>query len=246
MRLFIVLTLCYTAVAAVPSTPRIVGGSVTSIENYPSIVAVLQSFNNVFEHICGGSIINQRSILTAAHCLIPRTVERFRIRAGSTTSNSGGTVYILSNIFNHPDYGNMDNDISVLRTASLIVYSNVVQRATISGPNYPLGDNEEVWAAGWGATSHQGPWSEELRHVQVWTVNQARCRLRLGVTDNMLCAGWLNVGGRDTCSGDSGGPLYHHGVVVGVTSFGILCADPRYPGVYARVSRFSEWIEGQA
>jgi hypothetical protein len=98
---------------------------------------------------------------------------------------------------------------------------------------------------------YKGSPSEQLRHVQVWTVNQATCRnnyasIRLSVTDNMLCAGYLNVGGRDQCQGDSGGPLYHNRVVVGVASWGEECALARYPGVNARVSRYTTWIQANA
>lgn len=97
----------------------------------------------------------------------------------------------------------------------------------------------------------QGPASEQLRHVQIWTVNQAVCRARYAeigrtVTDNMLCSGWLDVGGRDQCQGDSGGPLVHNGVVVGVCSWGEECALARYPGVNARVSRYTAWIQANA
>lgn len=59
----------------------------------------------------------------------------------------------------------------------------------------------------------------------------------------MLCSGWLDVGGRDQCQGDSGGPLIHNNVVVGVCSWGHSCAQPRYPGVNTRVSRYTAWIQ---
>ncbi|XP_047999851.1 trypsin, alkaline C-like [Leguminivora glycinivorella] len=62
----------------------------------------------------------------------------------------------------------------------------------------------------------------------------------------MLCSGWLDVGGRDQCQGDSGGPLIHNGVVIGVCSWGEQCALPRYPGVNARVSRYTSWIQSNA
>lgn len=62
------------------------------------------------------------------------------------------------------------------------------------------------------------------------------------ITDNMLCSGWLDVGGRDQCVGDSGGPLIHNDIVVGVCSWGYGCGSPRFPGVNTRVSRFTSWI----
>lgn len=85
--------------------------------------------------------------------------------------------------------------------------------------------------------------------MQVYTVNQNVCAQRylshFGsdiITANMLCTGVIDVGGRDACQGDSGGPVFHNRVVVGITSFGEDCAHPFFPGVNARVSRFSTWI----
>lgn len=96
----------------------------------------------------------------------------------------------------------------------------------------------------------QGSPSVQLRHVQVWVVNQAVCRSRYtgrgNITDNMLCSGYLDVGGRDACQGDSGGPVIHNGVIVGVTSWGHQCAHARFPGVNARVSSFTSWIQSNS
>lgn len=74
-----------------------------------------------------------------------------------------------------------------------------------------------------------GPASELLRHVQIWYLNQSVCRARyaelgLVITDNMLYSGWLEVGGRDLCTGDSGGPLLHENVIFGICSWGHQCA----------------------
>lgn len=101
-----------------------------------------------------------------------------------------------------------------------------------------------------------GPSSQQLMHVDVEIINQKLCAERYAylknqpgfggwpdVTDNMLCAGILDVGGKDACQGDSGGPLAHNkDVIVGVTSWGFECAHPFYPGVNARISRYTSWI----
>ncbi|KAJ0182337.1 hypothetical protein K1T71_001706 [Dendrolimus kikuchii] len=250
------VALFFAVAAAAPKTSqRIVGGSVTTIGTYPDMVALLFSWNNVnYQQACGGVIINTRSVLTAAHCPSGDVVNRWRIRVGSTYASSGGIVHSLSNYFIHPNYNRLaalDSDIAILRSATTIVYNSNVQQARIAGANYNLQDNQVVWAAGWGTTSVNGPSSEQLRHVQIWTVDQATCTsryasIRLIVTENMLCSGWLDVGGRDQCQGDSGGPLYHNGVVVGICSWGEQCALARFPGVNARVSRFTSWIEANA
>lgn len=108
------------------------------------------------------------------------------------------------------------------------IYLNILRRFQPGGPNSPV-----------------------LRDVQLLSVNQEECIRRyseLGrrITDNMFCAGWLDIGGRDQCRGDSGGAVVHNNVVVGITSWGEGCAHERYPGVNVRVSRFTSWIVSQA
>ncbi|KAJ0182338.1 hypothetical protein K1T71_001707 [Dendrolimus kikuchii] len=255
MRTILVLALILAAVTAAPSNPqKIVGGSVTTINQYPEIVALLYSLLGAFfSQACGGTILNNRSILTAAHCPVGDPASRWRVRVGSTFASSGGTVINFASIIIHPNYNRntLDNDIAVMRTSSAIGFNNNARPGSIAGSNYNLGDNQVVWAAGWGTTSAGGSASEQLRHVQIWTVNQAVCRSRyaavsMTVTDNMLCSGWLDVGGRDQCQGDSGGPLYHNRVVVGVCSWGRGCAQAQFPGVNARVSRYTSWIQANA
>ncbi|CAH0581641.1 unnamed protein product [Chrysodeixis includens] len=249
-----VLALVVVAVAAAPRSPsRIIGGDVTTIEKYPSMAAVLYTENMVnFHQFCGGTIINNRSVLSAAHCIVRTLIETIRVRVGSSYANSGGEVLPLATMLIHPKYSAIreHHDITILRTAVEIRYSATIQPAPIAGANYNLADNEVVWATGWGQTELDKP-CEQLREVQVWTVNHLICHQRyaltlMPVTRDMLCIGWLDVGGRDQCMGDSGGPVYHHGVVVGVCSFGRGCASPRYPGVNARVSSYSNWIQANA
>nr|AFM77752.1 putative trypsin 4 [Ostrinia nubilalis] len=254
MRTFIILLLGLAAVSAYPKKiQRIVGGSVTSINQYPEMASLLfsQGTGSLYRQACGGTILSFRSILTAAHCTIGHAPIRWRARVGSTFANSGGFVLDTQTITNHPNYNGwiLDNDLSIIRTFRDIPFWNnsTVQFANIAGANYQLADNQVVWATGWGATSQGGSSSEELRHVQIWTINQAICRQRYAttgdtITDNMLCAGWLDVGGRDQCQGDSGGPLFHNGVVVGVGSWGRGCGQPFFPGVYTRVSRYTNWL----
>nr|AAT95361.1 trypsin IIb2 precursor [Sesamia nonagrioides] len=255
MRVLALLALCFAAVAAVPSNPqRIVGGSVTTISQYPSIASLLYTWDfNTYSQRCGGIILNNRSILSAAHCTFGDPTNRWRIRIGSSWANSGGAVYIVGQIINHPQYNGIteNNDICILRSATAFALNNNAFPASIAGANYYVGDNQAVWAAGWGDT-YQGSnvGSEQLRHVQVVVINQITCRnayavRQIAITDNMLCSGWPN-GGRDQCQGDSGGPLYHNGVVVGVCSFGFGCAQAAFPGVNTRVSRYTAWIQSNA
>ncbi|XP_026759204.1 trypsin CFT-1-like [Galleria mellonella] len=255
MRVLFLIALTVAAVSAAPKNPqRIVGGSVTSIEQWPEMTSLLFSWTgSTFSQSCGGSILNNRSVLSAAHCFVGDPPTRWRVRVGSTNANSGGTVINVGQIFINPTYSSstLDNDVAILRVTTNFIYSNVIRAASIAGTNYNLADNQVVYATGWGRVSPGGAASEQLREVQIWSINQATCRSRyaelgLTVTDNMLCSGWLDVGGRDQCQGDSGGPLFHNGVVVGICSWGYSCATARYPGVNTRVSRYTTWIQANA
>lgn len=91
--------------------------------------------------------------------------------------------------------------------------------------------------------------SSQLRDVQIFTINRQLCRQRYAslsrpqtISDNMICAGILDVGGKDACQGDSGGPLYYGDILIGIVSFGQSCADPRFPGVSTAVSSYTNWI----
>ncbi|XP_072937681.1 trypsin CFT-1-like [Epargyreus clarus] len=256
MRVFTLFTFVAVGLASVAAVPsgRVVGGTETTIITYPFSAALLytRDFFN-YQQECGGTIINNRSVMTAAHCVMGDAPIRWQIRVGSVFANFGGAVMNTIMITIHPNYNvrTLDSDIAIVRSATTFVFSTSLRAASIAGANFNILDNALVWAIGWGATSYDGPRSETLRHVQIWVVNQATCisryaELGLTVTDNMLCAGWLDVGGRDQCIGDSGSPLVHNNVIVGIRSWGQRCGLPRYPGVSTRIPRFTAWITANA
>ncbi|CAH4023583.1 unnamed protein product [Pieris brassicae] len=257
MKILILLSLALVAVSAVqPRYQRIVGGSVTTIGKYPYAVAMLysRSGSGTYTQSCGGTIINNRSVLSAAHCFYGDTIRQWRMRVGSTNSNSGGVVHNTNAIIMHQQYNHRttDNDVAIVRSNSAFNFNANVARGSIASSNYYLPDNAPVWAIGWGRTAWNGPSSNQLREVQMYTVNLQTCINRYReinnlVNANMLCVGILDVGGRDQCGGDSGGPLLHNNAVVGICSWGHReCAHPRYPGVNARVSRYTSWIQSNA
>nr|XP_034836233.1 trypsin CFT-1-like [Maniola hyperantus] len=144
-----------------------------------------------------------------------------------------------------------ESDVAVIRTTATIAFSAAVQPAYIAGGAYRANTNDQVVAIGWGATSDTGPSSPELRHVQLWLNDQHVCADRyetvnVTITDAMLCAGWLDVGIRGQCVGDTGGPLLHNNVVVGVFSWSHGCGHSLFPNINTRVAPLSRWIEAIA
>lgn len=264
MRVAILLALIGVAVAVPPrDQSRIVGGSPTTIQNFPYMSNMQYNWwGSIWYQACGGTLITSTAVLSAAHCYEGDRAASWRVRLGTSFASSGGNVHTVSRITIHGSYSSrtLDNDIAILRLSSAAVLSNSIQVASIAGPNYNVADGAVVTAIGWGTLSSGGQSPEQLQSVQINVINQALCAQRYAylkslpgysgwpdITARMLCAGILNVGGKDACQGDSGGPLAHNGnVLVGVVSWGFGCADPFYPGVNARVSQFTNWIQTNA
>jgi len=224
---------------------RIVGGTTTTIASHPHQVSLRFSGS----HICGGSIISSRWIVTAAHCIIGNSVASFTVRVGSTFSNSGGTIFSASRIIRHASYNSntLDFDVALVQVSSTITFSSTAQPIALESNTVPVGTN--VVVTGWGATSEGGSASTTLRQVTVQIISDAACNSAYaafgGITARMICAGVPN-GDRDACQGDSGGPLVASNRLVGIVSWGVGCARPQYPGVYTRVSVVRNWILANA
>ncbi|XP_014370089.2 trypsin CFT-1-like [Papilio machaon] len=237
---------------------RIIGGNPTIIERHPYTVQILVG-NQL---TCGGSLITRRHVLSAAHCFVREdgtvvSPRNFRVRAGATYLSSGeGTTIAMSTIIVHERYNIVphDADVAVALLAGAVPQSARAVPAPIAPPGAALPHNASVVHVGWGRTNVNIPESSDvLREVTVFKVDRNVCAARyrqlevltgepFPVTANMICAGVLDVGGKDACQGDSGGPLMFNGVLVGVTSWGYGCAQPYFPGVSARVSAYTEWI----
>lgn len=235
----------------------IVGGSDTTIEATPWQVSLQTSAGF---HFCGGSVLSSEWILTAQHCVVSRSPGTVRIAAGMTrlSQASSGQIRNVSEIFRFPDYTNatLGHDVALLRLATpldlaggsttQICLSTQAQGSIDTGLTAP-GVSAKV--TGWGTLRSGGPSPDILQTVNVPIISQAAATAAYGfsITDDQLGAGDVTLGGVDSCQGDSGGPLtVTDGTgdtkLAGVVSWGFGCADPRYPGMYARVSSFTPWI----
>jgi len=227
---------------------RIVGG-----EAAPSMIPWQVAMLSGSFQFCGGTILDSCTILTAAHCGINTG---HSIRAGSLSKTSGGQVRGISQVISNTDlpYNSQttNNDWVIAKLDSPLTLGGDVQAACLpSSASYLSAQSTEArcFTSGWGTLSSGGSSPNDLQYVRVPAITNSQCDAAYGgsITDTMLCAGYPNVGGKDACQGDSGGPFVcddnGNAVIAGVVSWGIGCAHPNYPGVYARVTSVLSWIQ---
>ncbi|ERL94711.1 hypothetical protein D910_11985, partial [Dendroctonus ponderosae] len=174
---------------------------------------------------------------------------------------SGRAQYDIDRIIVHPEYKFpvKYNDIALISTTTQIQFSKYIRPACLyTKSTFP---QKFALATGWGQTDYSAPNSDKLLKVQLNIYDNSVCakayqkeinanqHISKGIVGSMLCAGELE-GGRDTCLGDSGGPLFITEeenmckfYIIGITSFGKLCAQENVPALYTRVSEYVQWIE---
>merc|ERR1712111_105307 len=226
------------------SYDRIVGGAAAP-SPIPWQVSMRQCQSGAC-HYCGGTVLDAKTILTAAHCQVSTN---HYIMVGKTNRNEGQNVAIANVINSNWNQQTMDNDIAIVKLATPLTLGGDVQAICLPSAGFNPDVGAECFVSGWG-TLQSGAQSlpTQLQYVGVPVTSQAYCNNAYsnGITANMICAG-LDAGGKDSCQGDSGGPFVcmegNNPVITGVVSFGIGCASPGYPGVYARVTQYLDWIQ---
>jgi len=202
---------------------------------------------------CGGSLIDDLHVLTAAHCvsqLTSRDVARLSVLLGATSikrKELSSVTRRVRSITRHKGFDSVKlyNDVALITLDYPVEYSNQISPVCLSNERDLLSDGTEAVVLGWGNLYEDGPRPDVLQKTNLRIKSQEDCQRNFGsrapggIVDHMVCA---YAPGKDACSGDSGGPLMVNKCQVGIVSWGIGCATDKY-GVYTRVSSFRKWID---
>lgn len=239
--------------------PLIIGGQKASPKEFPHFAEI--GFGAPLKFYCGGSIISERAILSAAHCLDhdedgPAKVARVGALNHDDLSNAA-TINIAQRIA-HPQYHTAAkyHDICIFKLAEDIQFSPFVRPACIN-VEMNLQWNTAI-VIGFGRTEQDSDkTSDHLLKVQLQKFTTEECQgvygenpeMKEGLKESQFCAG-EKVDHKDSCQGDSGGPIqvvlgdpYCMYNIIGVVSFGKLCGFANSPGVYTNVASYIDWIE---
>ncbi|MFE5884360.1 serine protease [Streptomyces hydrogenans] len=224
----------------------VVGGTDATAGAYPYQAALMKQGPAGWQQICGGSIIGDRWILTAAHCVEGTAADRMAVGVGTHTLDSGGTAYRVQEAIRHQDYnGNAagsPNDIALLKLTTPLTYTPLVQPIALPDPlAYPSGT---ATLTGWGYVNGNGTDTSVLQQATPTLLAVADCQTRWmgqNITAKHLCT-YDKGSGVTACEGDSGGPLAQNGRVIGIVSWGTTNCSGQYPSVYTNVAAYRTWI----
>ena len=236
---------------------RIIGGTDATAGAWPWIVSLENSdlgADPYASSFCGGSLIASDWVLTAAHCAVEVTTDNLRVRVGGhdlSSSATAGSVVAVDRILIHPGYNQAtayDQDLALLHLAS--PQSTTPLPAISASAMSSLTAGTTLTVMGWGATQATSPYHYpyRLQQVSVPLVSDSECATAYPgqLTNNMFCAGVM-AGGKDSCYGDSGGPIIlgsdaSSAQQVGVVSWGDGCAAAGKPGIYTRLANYTDWL----
>jgi len=238
-------------------TERIFGGEETKVNEFPYMAGLINPETKFL--FCGGTIISPFHVLTAAHCTfrytdvgrLPAVVVGEHSRTDVADKSAEENIYMVEKIIEHRDHNRLSQqyDIALLVLEREIKFTREIGPACLpTGPVDVVGKKLKV--LGWGQTDIDSDYSEVLMKVNLDAVPVKTCSEKTGVPlpikeDRNICT---YTQGKDTCKGDSGGPLLYvdpesnRYTLVGVISYGDTCGNGK-PGVNTKVTYYIDWIQ---
>lgn len=231
--------IAYLTVSVASASKLIVGGQKAKRGEYLYNISVR---NAEGLHFCGGTLVDSRIVLTAAHCLDHSMSLGYVVIGANQLSDKTAEKIKITNVVIHEKWNIKNNDHDL---ALLILEKKSKNKPVLINESFQYDKTYTDLATiiGFGLTKEQGQLSNDLLYAKVPLVKTAVCKSVYNnfLTENMFCAGF-SYGGVDSCQTDSGGGLFYDNQLIGVISWGIGCARPGFYGVYAKTKHISKWI----
>ncbi|NXN37645.1 GRAA protein, partial [Rhinoptilus africanus] len=227
----------------------IIGGAEVAPHSRPFMALIQGAKDNL---ICGGALIKANWVLTAAHCKVEGAKVILGAHSRKAREREKQVFKIAKQIpYKHYCPFSKENDIMLLQLQKRAKITKAVAVIDLPTSDYDPKPETICRVAGWGQLQNQPKKpSDTLMEVNVTVISRQICNDKKHyennpvITGNMICAGAKN-GGKDSCNGDSGGPLICNNVMTGITAFGKpqKCGTVDSPGVYTRLTKqYLQWI----
>ncbi|XP_041802736.1 chymotrypsin-like elastase family member 2A isoform X1 [Chelmon rostratus] len=236
-----------------PVVTRVVGGEDARPNSWPWQISLQYNNQGEWRHTCGGTLISNQWVLTAAHCISGREYRVVMGKHNLVETEESAVFMGTANIIVHEQWNAffIRNDIALIKMASPVTFGNSISAACVPAADSILANNYPCYVTGWGRLYTGGPIADILQQALLPVVDHATCTKSdwwgSQVKDTMVCAGGDGV--VSGCNGDSGGPLNCQNSagaweVHGIVSFGsgLSCNFPKKPTVFTRVSAYIDWI----
>ncbi|XP_037049784.1 collagenase-like [Bradysia coprophila] len=236
--------------------PRIINGQLAATNQFPWHVSIQGNLTNGQAMLCGGALISNAFVLTAAHCVV--NVTSPRIGMGSNVLAQPQISMVAQSRIIHPNYNSQTyaNDLALLRLPLNLTSSASIQWIRL--PSLSQATNQFVNASGilsgFGRINDQSAPSANLRYARTRVMTNANCQLYYGsaaVTNSTLCTLGYDINAQGPCANDNGGPLHivesNGNTLIGIHSFfSSSGCNAGHPAGYARISSYTQWISQQA